>query len=222
MSNYYAESLNSQKLFQVYDTAIPRIKQYLAAEIDYVRQNLKPTDRVLEVACGYGRIVRELAPNCGEIVGIDISENSVQLSRDYLKDYPNASEITMDIHDLAFDKPFDVILCLQNGLSATRADDAVIAKILGLLAPGGTAYFSTYSANFWDHRIDWFQEQADKGLLGELDMEKTRDGVIICKDGFKATTQTPEDYEAIGRASGFPYEVVEVDQSSLFLVIHKP
>lgn len=222
MSNYYAESLNSQKLFQVYDTAIPRIKQYLAAEIDYVRQNLKPTDRVLEVACGYGRIVRELAPNCGEIVGIDISENSVQLSRDYLKDYPNASEITMDIHDLAFDKPFDVILCLQNGLSATRADDAVIAKILGLLAPGGTAYFSTYSANFWDHRIDWFQEQADKGLLGELDMEKTRDGVIICKDGFKATTQTPEDYEAIGRTSGFPYEVVEVDQSSLFLVIHKP
>lgn len=222
MSNYYAESLNSQKLFQVYDTAIPRIKQYLAAEIDYVRQNLKPTDRVLEVACGYGRILRELAPNCGEIVGIDISENSVQLSRDYLKDYPNASEITMDIHDLAFDKPFDVILCLQNGLSATRADDAVIAKILGLLAPGGTAYFSTYSANFWDHRIDWFQEQADKGLLGELDMEKTRDGVIICKDGFKATTQTPEDYEAIGRASGFPYEVVEVDQSSLFLVIRKP
>ena len=55
-----------------------------------------------------------------------------------------------------------------------------------------------------------------------LDMEKTRDGVIICKDGFKATTQTPEDYEAIGRASGFPYEVVEVDQSSLFLVIRKP
>ena len=111
--------------------------------------------------------------------------------------------------------------------AGSAKDRVALAMILdaekrGLLAPGGTAYFSTYSANFWDHRIDWFQEQADKGLLGELDMEKTRDGVIICKDGFKATTQTPEDYEAIGRASGFPYEVVEVDQSSLFLVIRKP
>ena len=53
-------------------------------------------------------------------------------------------------------------------------------------------------------------------------MEKTRDGVIVCKDGFRATTQTPEEYEAIGQKSGSPYEVTEVDGSSLFLVIRKP
>ena len=70
--------------------------------------------------------------------------------------------------------------------------------------------------------VAWFQEQADKKLLGELDMDQTRDGVIICKDGFRATTQTPEDYEAIGQTSGCPYEVTEVDGSSLFLIIHKP
>ena len=39
MNNYYADKLNAQSLFQVYDTAIPRIKQYLDAEIDFVRQN---------------------------------------------------------------------------------------------------------------------------------------------------------------------------------------
>ena len=60
MGNYYAESLNSQKLFQVYDTALPRIRQYLAAEIDYVRQRLTGRERVLELGAGYGRIVREL------------------------------------------------------------------------------------------------------------------------------------------------------------------
>ncbi|HBC97212.1 MAG TPA: class I SAM-dependent methyltransferase, partial [Clostridium sp.] len=27
MNNYYAEKLNSQKLFQVYETQIPRVKQ---------------------------------------------------------------------------------------------------------------------------------------------------------------------------------------------------
>lgn len=222
MGNYYAESLNSQKLFQVYDTALPRIKQYFAEEIDYVRQRLTGKERVLELGAGYGRIVRELAPNCASIVGMDISEDSVRLGKEYLKDFPNADMVSMDVHQMHFDRPFDVILCLQNGLSAMRADDQTIQGILAVLAPGGTAFFSTYSANFWDHRIAWFQEQADKKLLGELDMDQTRDGVIICKDGFKAITQTPEDYKTIGKKSGYPYEVTEVDGSSLFLVIHKP
>ncbi len=223
MGNYYAESLNSQKLFQVYDTALPRIEQYFREEIDFVRRKLTGTERVLEVAAGYGRIVRELAPSCAEIVGMDISEDSVRMGREYLKGVPNASMVAMDAHKITFPpQSFDVTLCLQNALSAMRADDEVIRSILDLLAPGGTAYFSTYSANFWEHRVAWFQEQADKGLLGELDMEKTRDGVIVCKDGFRATTQTPEEYEAIGQKSGYPYEVTEVDGSSLFLVIRKP
>lgn len=222
MGNYYAESLNSQKLFQVYNTAIPRIRQYFEAEIDFVRQQLTGRERVLEVGAGYGRIVRALAPSCASILGMDISPDSVILGKEYLKDFPNADMVEMDVHHMHFDQSFDVTLCLQNALSAMRADDQVIQNILGLLSPGGTAFFSTYSANFWAWRIAWFQEQADKGLLGELDLEKTKDGVIVCKDGFRATTQTPEEYEAIGRASGLPYEVTEVDGSSLFLVIRKP
>ena len=222
MGNYYAESLNSQKLFQVYNTAIPRIRQYFEAEIDFVRRQLTGRERVLEVGAGYGRIVRALAPSCASILGMDISPDSVILGKEYLKDFPNADMVEMDVHHMHFDQSFDVTLCLQNALSAMRADDQVIQNILGLLSPGGTAFFSTYSANFWAWRIAWFQEQADKGLLGELDLEKTKDGVIVCKDGFRATTQTPEEYEAIGRASGLPYEVTEVDGSSLFLVIRKP
>ena len=222
MSNYYAESLNSQKLFQVYDTALPRVRQYLEAEIDFVRQRLTGRERVLELGAGYGRIVRELAPCCARIVGMDISPDSVRLGEAYLKDCPNAEMVAMDVHRMQFDQPFDVVLCLQNGLSAMRADGDTVREILDILAPGGTAFFSTYSARFWNHRVAWFREQADKGLLGELDMEQTRDGVIVCKDGFRATTQTPEDYQAIGRGSGCSYEIAEVDGSSLFLILRKP
>ena len=222
VDNYYAESLHSQKLFQVYDTAIPRVKQYLEDEIDFVRQHLGGHERVLELGAGYGRIVRELAPSCASIIGIDISEDSVRLGKEYLKDFSTAEMVAMDVHAMYFPLPFDVILCLQNGLSAMRADRAAVAHILSFLAPGGCAYFSTYSARFWDYRVAWFQEQADKGLLGELDMNATRDGVIVCKDGFRATTQTPEELESLGRATGLSYEVTEVDESSLFLILRKP
>lgn len=65
----------------------------------------------------------------------------------------------------------------------------------------------------------WFKEQFEKGLLGELDLEKTRDGVIYCQDGFKATTYTPEDLKMIGDLSGCPYQIQEIDESSVFLII---
>ena len=52
-------------------------------------------------------------------------------------------------------------------------------------------------------------------------MSKTKDGVIICKDGFKAITHTPEDLKKIGELSGYEYQIQEVDESSIFLIIHK-
>lgn len=221
MDNYYAEKLNSQKLFQVYDSKIPRVKQYLQAEIDFVKNGLSPSQSVLELGAGYGRIVKELAPFCGSILGVDISEESAALGREYLKGCPNAKMLAMDAHKLTFSEKFDVVLCLQNGLSAMRADASMLEGIFDVMAEGGAAYFSSYSAKFWDVRLQWFEEQAQKGLLGELDYSKTKDGVIVCKDGFRATTHSPEDFEKIGRASGYPYEVCEVDESSVFLIIRK-
>ncbi|WP_303874628.1 hypothetical protein [Tepidanaerobacter acetatoxydans] len=77
------------------------------------------------------------------------------------------------------------------------------------------------SKKFWKYRLIWFKEQAEKGVLGELDLDKTKNGVIICKDGFKAITYTLEDLKMIGYLSGYKYQIQEVDESSIFLIIHK-
>ena len=221
-NNYYAQKLNSKRLFKVYQTKIPRVQQYLEAEISFVKDNLTGSERVLELGAGYGRIVKELAGNCKSIIGIDISEETVSLGKEYLKDSSNAEIVTMDVNNLTFQEKFDVILCLQNGLSAMKITSLdKIAKILGKVVTGGKVYFSTYSEKFWEYRLMWFKEQAEKGLLGELDLEKTKDGVIMCKDGFKAITSTPKDLKKIGELSGYQYQVQEVDESSIFLTIIK-
>lgn len=221
-NNYYAQKLNSQKLFKVYETKIPRVKQYLDAEVSFVRDNLTGSERVLELGAGYGRIIKELAGNCKSIVGIDISDDSVSLGKEYLKDSSNVEIITMDVHNLKFEEKFDIVLCLQNGLSAMKITSPdLIEKVLETVVSGGRIFFSTYSEKFWEYRLMWFREQAEKGLLGEIDSDKTKDGVIICKDGFKAITHTPKDLEAIGDLSGYEYQIQEVDESSTFLIIHK-
>lgn len=220
--NYYDQSLNAQKLYRVYQSKYPRVAQYLAAEISYVKKYLQGSERILELGAGYGRIMKELAPFCQSIVGIDISKDNVEFGREYLKEMENAQLLVMDAHHMQLEASFDVILCLQNGLSAMKIEPmSYIKEVLELLRPGGKAFFSSYSPNFWEHRLAWFAEQAEKELLGELDMEKTKDGVIVCKDGFRATTCSPEDMDMIGRASGYKYQVTEVDESSIFLVVEK-
>lgn len=220
--NYYDENLNAQKLYRVYQTRYPKVKQYLESEISFVRNHLQGTERILEIGAGYGRIMKELAPNCKTIIGIDISKDNAAFGNEYLSDVSNAQILVMDAHDLDFQEPFDIILCLQNGLSAINAQPiAFIKKIMGLLTTDGTVFVSSYSPKFWNHRVAWFQEQAEKGLLGEIDMEKTRDGEIICKDGFRSSALSPEEMDRIGRSTGCTYYVTEADQSSLFLVISK-
>jgi len=210
------------KLFQVYQTKYPRIKRYFDEEINFVRQNLYGNEKVLEVGAGYGRIIKELAPFAASFMGIDISKASVELGRDYINKCPNCSIQMMDAHNLEFDEEFDVVLCLQNGLSAIKGQPInLIKQCMKVLTSGGKAYFSTYSAKFWNHRLAWFHEQADKGLIGEIDLEKTHDGIIMCKDGFTAITFSEDELKKLGEESGFHYRIEEVDESSLFLILEK-
>ncbi len=220
--NYYAQKLNASNLYRVYETGIDRVRQYLDAEIDFVRRRLRGGERVLELGAGYGRIMKTLAPFAASVTGIDISEDSVAFGREYLAETPNCRIETMDVHTMTFDAEFDVVLCLQNALSAMKGDAAdTVARCVKALVPGGTLYCSSYSPKFWEHRLAWFREQADKGLLGAIDEERTRDGLIVCRDGFVARTFSEADLDALGRASGQSYRVEEVDESSVFLVIEK-
>lgn len=222
MANYYSKQLHSHKLFQVYDTAYPRIKQYLDAEISFVAGRLRSGDSVLELGAGYGRILKQLAPHAAKLTGVDFSRDSVELSKHYLAGSPNCQVLHMDVGAMRYDSCFDVVLGLQNTLSAIKRQPMELIRLsIQALSSGGKAYFSTYSENFWEQRLLWFREQAEKGLLGELDMNKTRDGVIVCKDGFTAVTFSREDLEGLGDVCGYPYSVQEVDRSSLFLIIEK-
>jgi 2-polyprenyl-6-hydroxyphenyl methylase/3-demethylubiquinone-9 3-methyltransferase len=221
-TGYYAQKLNSGKLYEVYRTRIPRVIRYLQAEIDFVRGHLRGEEKVLELGAGYGRIMKELAPFLLRITGIDIAEQSVAFGKEYLKEIPNCTIEVMDAHSPKFDETFDVVLCLQNGLSAIKGDpENLIRRSVRLLAEGGKAFFSSYSPKFWEHCLAWFREQADRGLLGEIDMEKTGNGRIVCKDGFTATTFDLRDMERLGELSGCRYRVEEVEESSIFLILFK-
>jgi 2-polyprenyl-6-hydroxyphenyl methylase/3-demethylubiquinone-9 3-methyltransferase len=221
MDGYYDEMLSAEKLRQAYSIAPPRIRQYLDAEIEYVARHLNPDDTVLELGCGYGRVLRRLARAARFVVGIDTSPASLLLGREMLSDLGNCHLVGMNALHLGFPRRiFDRVVCIQNGISAFHVDQrALIREAVRVTKHGGTVLFSSYSDRFWADRLAWFEMQADAGLLGEIDRERTGDGVIVCKDGFRATTVLKPQFESITAGLDADVSVTEVDRSSLFCCI---
>ncbi len=224
---YYTDHLSAERLRRCYALAPPRVRQYLEAELQHVLTRIAPTDTVLELGCGYGRVLARLASRARAVVGIDTSPGSLALGRDLLRNCTNCTLLQMDAAALAFaDASFDVVVCIQNGISAFhREPRRLLAEALRVTRTGrtgarpGRVLFSSYAAAFWPDRLDWFQRQAAAGLLGEIDVAATGDGVIVCKDGFRATTVGPAEFARLAAELGQPWTLTEVDQSSLFCEI---
>ncbi len=221
MSGYYSDKLSANRLKQCYDIAPPRVQQYLVAEVDHIMQKIRPGDMVLELGCGYGRILPRLAQKAALVIGIDLSLSSLLLGREMLSGIPNTLLLNMDVVQLGFrHRVFDRVVCIQNGISAFRVDKKdIIRESIRVAKPGGTLLFSSYSDKFWKYRLEWFQLQSEAGLLGEINWEMTHNGVIVCKDGFKATTMRPEEFMSLTAEFDVDTQVVEVDESSLFCEI---
>ena len=219
--DYYKDKLAAERLHRVYDIAPPRVRQYFTAEFDFVRSFATHEACALEMGCGYGRAMAALAGDFKLLHGIDNSAASIADARGYLKNYGNISLAVMDASRMAFDnKSFDVVFCIQNGLSAFHIEPKTLIKeAVRVTKTGGVALFSSYAAQFWEHRKEWFMLQSKEGLLGEIDWEKTGDGKIVCKDGFNATTYGPAEFEALTKALGLEARIETVDDSSVFCVI---
>lgn len=221
MSGYYAEKLSAERLKRCYEIAPPRVKQYLEAEIEYVLDKLKGTEKVLELGCGYGRVLLRLLGKSEKAVGIDTSYASLLMARELTGNISSCSLIEMDAAELGFRKDsFDAVVCIQNGISAFAANQRkLVEESVRVIRPGGTALFSSYSENFWEDRLEWFRLQAEQGLIGEIDEAATGKGVIVCKDGFKASTVGPDDFAALTSDLLVQSKITEVDRSSLFCEI---
>ena len=221
MSDYYSNKLSGNQLKQVYEIAPVRVQQYLEAEVNHVKKKIQHCDTVLELGCGYGRIIPQLAKKAKRLIGIDISYTNLILGRKMLSNISNCSLLQMDAIQLAFDDHvFDWVICIQNGISAFHVDQHdLISESIRVAKRGGTILFSSYSDKFWKDRLKWFQMQSDAGLLGEIDLQKTRNGVIVCKDGFTATTVRPQEFLSLIRGFDVDTQIIEVDESSLFCEI---
>lgn len=100
--------------------------------------------RVLDVACGHGRITRELARRGADVTGIDISGKLIGKAREIEHNEPlGIRYLHADVtaREAVHGSEFDVVAC-NFGLSDIDDLDGAIATVGGALRPGGRFVFS--------------------------------------------------------------------------------
>ncbi|MHA1912651.1 MAG: class I SAM-dependent methyltransferase, partial [Candidatus Kariarchaeaceae archaeon] len=157
MSDYYSNKLFASHLKQCYDIAPARIQQYLKAEVQFVLDHLAQTDQILELGCGYGRVLAQIAPKVLRAYGIDISVKNLELGKEYLSHLSNIELFEMNATSMKFDdNSFDHTIAIQNGISAFKVDPVdLIKESLRVTKIGGKVFMSSYSKNIWEDRLEW-------------------------------------------------------------------
>ncbi|MBQ6806346.1 MAG: class I SAM-dependent methyltransferase [Lachnospiraceae bacterium] len=126
-------------------------------QIDFLIKTLEltGTEKVLDLACGFGRHSLELARRGFTVVGIDITKEYVEdATKQAAAENLSAKFVHMDIRDVNFKEEFDVVLNMADGAIGYLENDAENLKIFDVIAkslrPGGKHIMDIMSADYAD------------------------------------------------------------------------
>lgn len=147
-----AQAWAFDRIGEHYDEAFPHKEGQVAAG-EWLLERLAPGSRVLDVGSGTGiPTARQLTDAGHQVVGVDISEEMLRLAR---RDVPEAEFHHLDIVDLDPSLgDFAAAVAFFSLLMLPRVEiPPVLAKINGLLRPGGYFLLSMVEADLDDTPI---------------------------------------------------------------------
>ncbi len=96
--------------------------------------DIKPDDKVLDIACGTGVVSKEISQFLGPkglLVGIDLSRTALNIARGSIT-FPNTDFVEMDAENIGFNSKFDKVTC-QYGLMFFPDSQKVLESIKKIL-----------------------------------------------------------------------------------------
>jgi 2-polyprenyl-3-methyl-5-hydroxy-6-metoxy-1,4-benzoquinol methylase len=100
--------------------------------------------RVLDAACGHGRLTRQLARQGAQVVGVDLSDVLLSKARSIEAQEPRGIDylrVDLTLPNQPWTSKFDVVTC-HFGLSDIDDLDSTLGTIASALRPGGRFVFS--------------------------------------------------------------------------------
>lgn len=149
-----------------------------------MRKYLKPTDTVLDFACGTGIVTLSLSPDVKELRGIDISDEMIRRAQGKAaaQDIANVLLTQTDLFDAALaPASFDAVLAC-NVLLYVEQRAEVLARICALLRPGGMFLSATdcLGVGMTRERVrKWLEYHTGKRPFVAFDTRRTLEADIL-------------------------------------------
>jgi SAM-dependent methyltransferase len=93
----------------------------------------QPSERILDLGCGTGRLTARIARATPDVIGID---SSVEMIHEAKKACPEIQFIVADARDFHFDRPFDAVFS-NAALHWIQEQEQVVRCVWNALRPGG-------------------------------------------------------------------------------------
>jgi len=119
---------------------------------------LKPDSAILDVGCGYGRTLLELAANgYTSLYGTDISANMLELARQALPSavFVRSCDLTIPFPDNHFDAV--LLIAVLTSIIADADQAKLLAEIFRVLKPGGVIYAGDFLLNTDDRNLERYR-----------------------------------------------------------------
>ena len=158
--------------------------------------NINSEDVVLELGCGVGRIGKQLTPHCKKWIGVDISENMINVAKERLKDDNNTEFHVLLRNDLKqipdnyVDKAYSVaVFCHLDKEDLFN----YLRELRRIIKPSGTLYVETWNMA---SDIGWkrWQYEADNWFISEHSERKD-----VARNQFCS----PDEFDLYVKKAGF-------------------
>ena len=141
-------------------------------QVDFLVKTLKLRggERILDLACGFGRHSLALARRGFGVTGVDITAEYVCYANETArKEGLNARFICRDIREVSYENAFDVVMNMADGAVGYLENDEENEKIFRVLAkalkPGGKHFMDIMNGGYADSHFPCKQWDAgEKGL----------------------------------------------------------
>ena len=114
---------------------------------------LQGGEKILDLACGFGRHSLELARRGFAVTGVDITPDYIQYAKEQAKSEGlNARFLCTDIREVGFKSEFDLVLNMADGAVGYLENDAENRKIFAVvskaLKPGGWHFMDIMNGSY--------------------------------------------------------------------------
>lgn len=193
------------------------LKEFFQKDIEYI-QKMKKQEKVLEVGCGFGRLLRELSKKSEKVVGIDFSDLQLDQAKINLADCKKVSLVKMKAENLGFQNDFfNTTICMNSSLgNMPGIEEKVLEEMVRVTKPKGTIVIRVF-ADSEEVKKAQFQNYQRLGMTNIKD-----DGRAVRTDeGFYSRRFKKEELINMFKTLGLEYKITKDCDAGYLVVAEK-